>query len=345
MVDCWLFAPFSDLPIMSIYDIAVQKLGFPAIELFVKVSRAKRHKLNQTWIVIPPPPPVAYFQTKHLKKKILQNGCCSREVPVFVLSVATTPSYCQVRRRLLTALLHRLTILAFWLRETNVNIRKSESRNTSLIGVCICHTGWQRWREHRQLSLLPKTLHDPVAQRGHLQRHHRWPEKVKTKSLHLSSHHHACGHFPHWDRLFFTCTVRKPADLQDLAPGTNPPFVTFNGEVKVDVNKIEEFLEEKLTPPRYAKYRKKFEQEIIVMKTPVTRSGTLMEAKYRGIRKLKKRLMENLYVSNFMVCQFLQTGNFSTLEIIQCCNLGKKLWVEKTVTYKVFLKCASLAAI
>lgn len=45
--------------------------------------------------------------------------------------------------------------------------------------------------------------------------------------------------------------VRKPADLQDLAPGTHPPFVTFNGEVKVDVNKIEEFLEEKLTPPRY----------------------------------------------------------------------------------------------
>lgn len=47
------------------------------------------------------------------------------------------------------------------------------------------------------------------------------------------------------------CVVRKPADLQDLAPGTHPPFVTFNGEVKVDVNKIEEFLEEKLTPPRY----------------------------------------------------------------------------------------------
>ncbi|KAM3849906.1 chloride intracellular channel protein 4-like [Diretmus argenteus] len=45
--------------------------------------------------------------------------------------------------------------------------------------------------------------------------------------------------------------ARKPADLQDLAPGTNPPFVTFNGEVKVDVNQIEEFLEEKLTPPCY----------------------------------------------------------------------------------------------
>lgn len=52
--------------------------------------------------------------------------------------------------------------------------------------------------------------------------------------------------------VFFFFAVRKPADLQDLAPGTHPPFVTFNGEVKVDVNKIEEFLEEKLTPPRYA---------------------------------------------------------------------------------------------
>ncbi|XP_028836189.1 chloride intracellular channel protein 6 isoform X2 [Denticeps clupeoides] len=53
--------------------------------------------------------------------------------------------------------------------------------------------------------------------------------------------------------IFNVTTVdlkRKPADLQELAPGTNPPFVTFNGEVKVDVNKIEEFLEEKLTPPR-----------------------------------------------------------------------------------------------
>ncbi|XP_054864209.1 chloride intracellular channel protein 6-like isoform X1 [Amphiprion ocellaris] len=54
--------------------------------------------------------------------------------------------------------------------------------------------------------------------------------------------------------IFNVTTVdlkRKPADLQDLAPGTNPPFMTFNGEVKVDVNKIEEFLEEKLAPPRY----------------------------------------------------------------------------------------------
>ncbi|NP_001075473.1 chloride intracellular channel protein 6 [Oryctolagus cuniculus] len=56
--------------------------------------------------------------------------------------------------------------------------------------------------------------------------------------------------------IFNVTTVdlkRKPADLQNLAPGTNPPFMTFDGDVKTDVNKIEEFLEEKLAPPRYPK--------------------------------------------------------------------------------------------
>uniref|UniRef100_A0A672FPF7 Chloride intracellular channel protein n=1 Tax=Salarias fasciatus TaxID=181472 RepID=A0A672FPF7_SALFA len=45
--------------------------------------------------------------------------------------------------------------------------------------------------------------------------------------------------------------IRKPADLHNLAPGTHPPFLTFQGEVLTDVNKIEEFLEAALTPPKY----------------------------------------------------------------------------------------------
>ncbi|XP_062954291.1 chloride intracellular channel protein 4-like [Cynocephalus volans] len=44
---------------------------------------------------------------------------------------------------------------------------------------------------------------------------------------------------------------RKPADLQNSAPGTHPPFITFNNEVKTDVNKIEEFLEDVSCPPKY----------------------------------------------------------------------------------------------
>lgn len=50
--------------------------------------------------------------------------------------------------------------------------------------------------------------------------------------------------------LFHCVLCRKPADLHNLAPGTHPPFLTFNEEVKTDINKIEEFLEEMLCPPR-----------------------------------------------------------------------------------------------
>ncbi|GCC45237.1 hypothetical protein chiPu_0029494, partial [Chiloscyllium punctatum] len=38
--------------------------------------------------------------------------------------------------------------------------------------------------------------------------------------------------------------------LEDLAPGTQPPFLLYDNEVKTDTNKIEEFLEETLSPPK-----------------------------------------------------------------------------------------------
>ncbi|XP_028819867.1 chloride intracellular channel protein 1 [Denticeps clupeoides] len=44
---------------------------------------------------------------------------------------------------------------------------------------------------------------------------------------------------------------RKPDILKDLAPGAQPPFLLYGTEVKTDTNKIEEFLEEKLCPPKY----------------------------------------------------------------------------------------------
>jgi hypothetical protein len=34
-----------------------------------------------------------------------------------------------------------------------------------------------------------------------------------------------------------------------VAPGSQPPFLVFNGEVRTDTNKIEEFLEQALSPP------------------------------------------------------------------------------------------------
>ncbi|XP_024154191.2 chloride intracellular channel protein 1 [Oryzias melastigma] len=44
---------------------------------------------------------------------------------------------------------------------------------------------------------------------------------------------------------------RKPDILKDLAPGAQPPFLLYESEVKTDTNKIEEFLEETLCPPKY----------------------------------------------------------------------------------------------
>jgi chloride intracellular channel protein 4 len=40
---------------------------------------------------------------------------------------------------------------------------------------------------------------------------------------------------------------RKPVNLQSLTPGIHTPFITFNSEVKTDVNKIEESLEQVLS--------------------------------------------------------------------------------------------------
>lgn len=42
---------------------------------------------------------------------------------------------------------------------------------------------------------------------------------------------------------------RAPNLLKNVAPGSQPPFLVYNGELKTDTNKIEEFLEEVLAPP------------------------------------------------------------------------------------------------
>ncbi|XP_053267837.1 chloride intracellular channel protein 3 [Pleuronectes platessa] len=74
------------------------------------------------------------------------------------------------------------------------------------------------------------------------------------------------GNCPFCQRLFmilwlkgvkFTITTvdmkRTPEALKALAPGSQPPFLICDGEVKTDNNKIEEFLEETLAPPEYPK--------------------------------------------------------------------------------------------
>ncbi|XP_051006228.1 chloride intracellular channel protein 6 [Acomys russatus] len=95
--------------------------------------------------------------------------------------------------------------------------------------------------------------------------------------------------------IFNVTTVdlkRKPADLQNLAPGTNPPFMTFDGEVKTDVNKIEEFLEEMLVPPRYPKLGTQHPES--------NSAGNDVFAKFSAFIKNTKKDSNEIYEKNLL---------------------------------------------
>lgn len=84
--------------------------------------------------------------------------------------------------------------------------------------------------------------------------------------LKASSDAESVGNCPFGQRLFmilwlkqvdFKVTTvdmrRAPEVLRNLAPGSQPPFLLYNKELKTDINKIEEFLESTLAPPNYPK--------------------------------------------------------------------------------------------
>uniref|UniRef100_A0A8C2RKN4 Chloride intracellular channel protein n=1 Tax=Capra hircus TaxID=9925 RepID=A0A8C2RKN4_CAPHI len=94
--------------------------------------------------------------------------------------------------------------------------------------------------------------------------------------------------------IFNVTTVdlkRKPTDLQNLAPSTNPPFMTFDGKVKTDVNKIEEFLEEKLAPPRY---------ELGTQHPESNSAGNDVFAKFSAFIKNTKKDANEIYERNLL---------------------------------------------
>ncbi|XP_060772083.1 chloride intracellular channel protein 5b isoform X2 [Neoarius graeffei] len=144
---------------------------------------------------------------------------------------------------------------------------------------------------------------------------------------------------------------RKPADLHNLAPGTHPPFLTYNGEVKTDINKIEEFLEEVLAPPKYpklaAKHRESntagidiFAKFSAYIKNPRPEAnGGLEKNLTKAIKKLDDYLnsplpdeidadsMEEEKSSNR---KFLDGNEFTLAD----CNLLPKLHIVKIVAKK-----------
>uniref|UniRef100_A0A3Q4GW25 Chloride intracellular channel protein n=1 Tax=Neolamprologus brichardi TaxID=32507 RepID=A0A3Q4GW25_NEOBR len=129
---------------------------------------------------------------------------------------------------------------------------------------------------------------------------------------------------------------RKPADLQNLAPGTHPPFITFNGEVKTDVNKIEEFLEDVLSPPNLCVRQR-------ITSTAFAVAGQRLYLLQRGLLKTLQKLdeylrsplpdeidhnsIEDVKVSNR---KFLDGDEMTLAD----CNLLPKLHIVKVVTKK-----------
>ncbi|XP_042323253.1 chloride intracellular channel protein 5 isoform X1 [Sceloporus undulatus] len=144
---------------------------------------------------------------------------------------------------------------------------------------------------------------------------------------------------------------RKPADLHNLAPGAHPPFLTFNGDVKTDVNKIEEFLEETLSPPKYpklaAKHRESntagidiFSKFSAFIKNTKQQDNASLE---RGLTKALKKLDD--YLSNplpeEMDASSAEEEKVSKRKFLDGdeltladCNLLPKLHVVKIVTKK-----------
>ncbi|XP_048414930.1 chloride intracellular channel protein 4-like [Stegostoma tigrinum] len=55
---------------------------------------------------------------------------------------------------------------------------------------------------------------------------------------------------------------RNPDMLKDIAPGSQLPVLIYNGDLKTDNNKIEEFLEEVLAPPKYPRLSVRYKESM-----------------------------------------------------------------------------------
>lgn len=128
-------------------------------------------------------------------------------------------------------------------------------------------SGRQWWSQNWELPLLPATLHGPLAEGCDFQRHHCGHKKVGEISrsdwcallfifLHLAPLMLPSSLSVTPKTLLplfciFLPSCRRTETVQKLCPGGQLPFLMYGGEVHTDTNKIEEFLEEVLCPPKY----------------------------------------------------------------------------------------------
>nr|XP_057913380.1 chloride intracellular channel protein 3 isoform X2 [Doryrhamphus excisus] len=177
-----------------------------------------------------------------------------------------------------------------------------------------------------------------------------------------SSDAESVGNCPFCQRLFmilwlkgaiFKITTvdmkRAPHVLKTLAPGSQPPFLLYNGELKTDTNKIEEFLEEKLAPPQYAKLGCRYKESTSIgedifrkfsayIKNPNTGLNDMLQKKF-----LSTLVKLNMYLETPLTHELDQNPHATescrpyldgdTLTLADC-NLLPKLNIVKVVCKK-----------
>ncbi|KAK1155584.1 chloride intracellular channel protein 4-like [Acipenser oxyrinchus oxyrinchus] len=170
------------------------------------------------------------------------------------------------------------------------------------------------------------------------------------------------GNCPFCQRLFmilwlkganFTLTTvdmkRAPEVLKDLAPGSQPPFLLYNGEVRTDTNKIEEFLEDTLAPPQYPKMCTRYKESNTAgndifhrfsayVKNPNPSMNDLLERNF-----LKSLMKLDRYLNSPLPHELDQNPNITVSErkyldgnklTLADCNLLPKLHIVKVVCRK-----------
>ncbi|XP_077353388.1 chloride intracellular channel protein 3 [Festucalex cinctus] len=196
-------------------------------------------------------------------------------------------------------------------------------------------------------------------QRGQMAQKRDGDEPKIELFVKASSDAESVGNCPFSQRLFmilwlkgakFLLTTvdmkRAPDVLKDLAPGSQPPFLVFNGEVKTDINKIEEFLEEKLAPPKYPKLCCRYKESLSAgedifrkfsayIKNPVPALNDMLEKKF-----LATLVKLNMYFETPLPHELDQNPNASestrpyldgdSLTLADC-NLLPKLNIVKVV--------------
>uniref|UniRef100_A0A3B4UAL8 Chloride intracellular channel 5a n=1 Tax=Seriola dumerili TaxID=41447 RepID=A0A3B4UAL8_SERDU len=143
------------------------------------------------------------------------------------------------------------------------------------------------------------------------------------------------GNCPFSQRLFMILWLKRRNRLTSttLAPGTHPPFLTFQGEVLTDVNKIEEYLEAMLAPPKYPKLAAKNREsntagnDIFAKFSAYVKNTRPDKNREKGLNKALAKLDE--YLMGLLPDEsYSQISGRDELDVADC-NLLPKLHVVK----------------